>query len=231
MHVTERILVVDDDPDMRELVSTVLAEEGFEVHCVDSGAAAIELVEQIRPSIVVLDVVMPGGMSGKDVCRALRKQSTLGIIFVSGRGDDIDRIVGLELGADDYLAKPFHPRELVARVQALSRRLKTSAAAPSTAPTEQVSHGDLTLDLARFTVKFKGVDFDLTRTEFMILKTLLTAPGRVYSRQELIERAYGPGVYLSERTIDSHVRRLRSKFSAAGGDPIGTVRGLGYKIA
>ena len=224
----DMVLIVDDDPDIRKLVESSLELEGFDSVSVPDGQTAIDRFEEIDPDLVILDVLMPG-MSGIEVCRELRKHYTVPILFLSGRGEDIDRIIGLELGADDYMAKPFNPRELVARVRAILRR--TSSQVPSaTTPNGVMRHGKLRIDLERFET-FYGEDLvELTKTEFMLLRTLMRRPGKVYSRDELIRGAYEDQIHVSDRTIDSHIRRLRNKLNDVGADPIETVRGVGYKL-
>ena len=224
------ILIVDDDPKIREVVRYALGKEGFETVEAENGAEALEVFRLERPGLIILDILMPE-MDGTDVCRTLRKESRVPIIFLSSRDDEIDRILGLELGGDDYVTKPFSPRELVARVRAVLRRLD-SAARPETAEgaPRVLRRGKLTLDLDRFQVRWDDREIVLTVTEFGLLRSLLEYPGKVYTREQLMERAYAYDNVVSGRTIDSHIRRVRSKLAAAGGDPIETVHGLGYKI-
>ena len=221
-----RILVVDDDPHIREVIAFALGEAGFDTVEADDGARAIEAFERTPPDLVVLDIVMPE-IDGTEVCRRIRSTSPVPIVFLSSRDDEIDRVLGLELGGDDYLTKPFSPRELVARVRAVLRRVKPSA--PEAAE-RTLRHGRLALDLDRFTVAWDGREAPLTVTELGILRTLLGRPGKVYSRDELMDRAYDDATIVADRTIDSHVRRVRSKLKALGGDPIETVHGAGYRL-
>ena len=169
---------------------------------------------------------MPGE-NGIELCRELRKTSNVPVVFLSSRRQDIDKIIGLELGADDYIGKPFNPRELVARVKAVLRRVATSAPVPAE---EILTRGALTLDITRHRAFWNEELVDLTKTEFQIIEALLRSPTRVRSRDSLMQMAYGVGVHVSARTIDSHIRRLRSKFSDVGGDPVETVRGVGYSL-
>jgi two-component system OmpR family response regulator len=224
------ILVVDDDPQIREVVRFAVGREGFRVCEAGNGRDAIEVFERERPDLVILDILMPE-MDGTDVCRAIRRGSTVPIIFLSSKDDEVDRILGLELGGDDYVTKPFSPRELVARVRAVLRR-RVPAATPPVADegARRVVHGRLSLDLDRYQATWDGREIVLTVTEFGLLRTLVRFPGKVYTREELMEGGYAYDNVVSGRTIDSHVRRLRQKFAAAGGEPIETVHGLGYKV-
>ena len=219
----EKILVVDDDPHLREVVRFALEQAGFEPVEAKDGKDALEKFDDVDPDLVVLDIMMPE-MDGNDVCRAIRKKSQVPIIFLSSRDDEIDRVLGLELGGDDYVTKPFSPRELVARIKAIFRR--TSAAPEGDElPEETREHGRLKLDLIRFKTFWGDEEVDLTKTEFGIVKKMMGYPGKVFSRSELMI----DGI-VSDRTIDSHVRHLRKKFGEVGGDPIETVHGIGYKL-
>jgi two-component system OmpR family response regulator len=221
-----KILVVDDDPHIREVLSFALGDAGFEIIEAEDGARAIDAFARTTPDLVVLDIVMPE-LDGTDVCRRIRATSAVPIVFLSSRDDEVDRVLGLELGGDDYLTKPFSPRELVARVRAVLRRVKSGVA---TAPERMLRHGRLAVDLDRFTVAWQGREAPLTVTELGILRTLLGRPGKVYSRDELMDRAYDASTVVADRTIDSHVRRVRSKLKALGADPIETVHGAGYRL-
>jgi two-component system OmpR family response regulator len=222
-----QIWAVDDDHDMREIVRKTLSEDGFQVETFESGHAMLARLEQDCPDLIILDVLMPGE-NGIELCRELRKTSNVPVVFLSSRRQEIDKIIGLELGADDYIGKPFNPRELIARVKAVLRRVATTAAP---APAEEVlARGALTLDITRHRAYWNEELVDLTKTEFQIIEALLRSPTRVRSRDSLMHMAYGVGVHVSARTIDSHIRRLRSKFSDVGGDPVETVRGVGYSL-
>lgn len=227
--MTDTVMIVDDDPDIRNLVQAALEAEGFEAVGVSNGETALERFESIAPDLIVLDVLMPG-MSGTEFCREIRQRSEVPILFLSGRGDDIDRIIGLELGADDYMSKPFNPRELVARVRAILRRTQSTPGTDEDPGRDVVRHGKLQIDLERFETHYDDQLVELTKTEFMLLQTLMRRPGKVYSRAELINGAYEDSIYVSDRTIDSHIRRLRNKLHEVGADPIETVRGVGYKL-
>lgn len=225
------VLVVDDDAHIREVVRFALDKAGFRVVEAADGLAALDAFAAHRPDLVVLDILMPE-MDGTEVCRALRRDSAVPIVFLSSKDDEIDRIVGLELGGDDYLTKPFSPRELVARVRAVLRRTMPPPA-PASGELQAVNslgHGHLRMDLDRYRAFWADTEVVLTATEFGILQTLLRFPGKVYSRNELMDGAYREQTVVSERTIDSHVRRVRRKFNTAGGDPIETVHGIGYRL-
>lgn len=222
------ILVVDDDPNLREVVRVALELQRFEVVEAADGKSGLELFATRSPSAVVLDLMMPE-LDGFEVCRRLRAQSRVPIVFLSSRDDELDRVLGLELGGDDYVTKPFSPRELVARVKAVLRRAEPAPASPAEAPERQLSRGPLTLDLDAWRAHWNGAEVTLTVMEFQLLLALLRAPTRAFTREELIERAYD-GVVVSDRTVDSHLRRVRQKFSAVGGTVIETVHGVGYRL-
>lgn len=218
----ERILVVDDDPSLREVVRFSLEQAGFEPVEAKNGKEALEMFRAREPDLIVLDIMMPE-MDGNEVCKAIRQTSSVPIIFLSSRDDEIDRVLGLELGGDDYVTKPFSPRELVARIKAVFRR--TTATPEVELPDEALGHGELKLDLVRFKAYWGNAEVDLTKTEFAILKRLIGYPGKVFSRGELMM----DGI-VSDRTIDSHVRHVRKKFDEVGGELIETVHGIGYKL-
>jgi two-component system OmpR family response regulator len=226
------ILVVDDDPHIREVVCFALAKGGYRTVEAGDGREALDRFAAAHPDLVVLDILMPE-LDGTEVCRRLRATSAVPIVFLTSRDDEVDRIVGLELGGDDYLTKPFSPRELVARVKAVLRRSLPgpAAAAAPRAGGKVLSHGRLRLDLDRFLAFWDEREVALTVTELGILRTLLGYPGKVYSRDQVMDGAYQDYAEIVDRTIDSHVRRIRRKFAALGADPIETVHGLGYRIA
>jgi len=222
------ILIADDDGYIREVVRFALESAGHDViECAD-GAEALGVLATRSVDAVVLDIVMPE-KDGIDVCRSIRADSDVPILFLSSRDDEVDRVLGLEIGADDYITKPFSPRELVARVKAILRRVGGGPAIhPQPAPT--LRRGDLTLDPQRYRCSWKERTIGLTVTEFGLLQALMGDSERVYTRTELVDRAWGYGHALSERTVDSHVRRLRKKFNEAGVDLIETVYGVGYRL-
>jgi len=220
------ILVVDDDAHIREVTQYALEKEGFVVQTAADGAAGLGLAKRGGVDLVVLDILMPE-LDGMEVCRRLRAQGDLPIIFLSSKGDEVDRIVGLELGGDDYLPKPFSPRELVARVRAVLRRRQAPPKEEPEAPPLKV--GPVKLDPSRHELSCNGQPIQLTVTEFTLLQVLLSRPGRVMTRAGLVEEVYSFNHHITERTIDTHVRRIRSKFKPMEHDPIETVHGLGYK--
>src|SRR5262245_52126112 len=209
------VLVVDDDGHIREVVRFSLEQAGYRVLEAADGRAAVTLFRAQPVDVVVLDIIMPE-LDGIDVCRRLRERSQVPILFLSSRDDELDRVLGLEMGGDDYVTKPFSPRELAARVKALLRR----AAGPSTAAEAPMRRGDLTLDMQRYKCFWRDTEVVLTVTEFGLLRSLMGHAGKVYSRGEIVDRAYGLGHAITDRTIDSHVRRIRRKLAAVGGDPI-----------
>jgi two-component system OmpR family response regulator len=219
------VLVVDDEPPSVDVVSYALAGAGLRVRAAGDGVRALEILDAEPVDLVVLDVVLPE-LDGLSLCRRLRAaRRAVPIVFLSSRGEEVDRILGLELGGDDYLAKPFSPRELVSRVQAVLRRSAGAEAGGG------VVHGRLTIDVAAHRVCVGGARVELTPTEFGVLLALLERPGRVLSRAQLIDRAYRHDNHITERTIDTHVRRLRGKLRRLGVDPVETVFGLGYRAA
>jgi two-component system OmpR family response regulator len=220
------VLVVDDDAHIREVARFALARAGHAVELASDGAAAYDRVHRGGIELIVLDVLMPE-LDGFALCRALRDQR-LPIVFLSSRGDEADRVLGLDLGADDYVTKPFSPRELVARVGAVLRR--TSAAhVPAARPVLAI--GTVTIDRDRHEVCVAGRPLVVTATELRLLATLATHRGRVLSRAQLIATVYGGDHHLSERTIDTHVRNLRAKLTTAGAPVIETVHGVGYRCS
>ncbi|WP_426956850.1 response regulator [Muricoccus radiodurans] len=226
-----RILIVDDDPAIRDVVSFALSRAGFEIVTASDGAEGLARAGDSAPDLIVLDVMLPE-MEGTEVCRAIRRSgSDVPILFLSSRDDEVDRVVGLEIGGDDYLTKPFSPRELVARVRAILRRGAPAPVPASTAATEEVlRHGRLVLDPGAARAMWDGMEVVLTATEFGLLRTLMRRPGRVLSRDALMDGAYAVERVVSDRTIDSHVRRLRAKFAAVGAAPVETLPGFGYRL-
>jgi two-component system OmpR family response regulator len=223
------ILVVDDDPHIRQLLAFALTKAGLSVVEAGDGEEALSRVEAGGTDLVVLDINMPR-MDGIEVCRRIRARGELPILFLSSRDEEIDRVLGIELGADDYVVKPFSPREVVARVQAILRR---TAARPATPPPADgaLAHGRLSLDPDGWRAAWDGTEVTLTVTEFGILRTLATAPAKVFSRDAIIDRLHGPGFAITDRTIDSHVRNLRGKFAGVGGhDVVETRAGVGYRL-
>lgn len=219
-----KVLLADDDPALREVVRYTLDRAGYQVVEAADGRRALDQFLRSAPDLVVLDVTMPE-MDGLEVCRAIRARSRVPILFLSSRGEEVDKVLGLELGGDDYLVKPFSPRELASRVKALLRRSTAPAPEPTT-----VSAGEVTLDTEGYRCTAAGRAIELTVTEFRLLEVLVRRPGRVFTRDELVERAYEGPHHVSDRTLDSHVRRIRAKLREAGLDPIETVHGLGFRF-
>ncbi|MFA5121537.1 response regulator transcription factor [Zavarzinia sp.] len=222
----QRILIVDDDPHIRELLAFALAKAGYDCREAGDGEAALAAVAASAPDLVVLDINMPR-LNGLDVCRRLRAQGELPVLFLSSRDDEVDRIVGIELGADDYVVKPFSPREVVARVGAILKRARPRA---EDAPVP-VQTGRLRLDREGWAALVDGRDAGLTATEFQLLAVLAAAPAKVFTRDEIIDRLHGPGFAVTDRTIDSHIRHIRRKCATLGlDDAIETRAGIGYRL-
>lgn len=219
-----RVLVVDDDAAIRELASMYLRKEGFDVAAVADGPSALEAAQRERPALIVLDLMLPG-MSGFDVCRELRKQSNVPILMLTARNEDTDKIVGLELGADDYLTKPFNPREMVARVKAILRRAERAGRDER----REVRVGALTVDARKREARVDGRELALRAKEFDLLLAFASEPGRVFTREALLDQVWGYSYYGETRTVDVHVQHLRAKLSGSGVS-IQTVRGVGYKL-
>lgn len=225
--MNDRVLVVDDEADLVELVRFHLAQAGFEVETAPDGRRGLEAIRRRRPNLVVLDWMLPD-LPGTEVCRQVRSDALLRdlpILLLTAKVEEIDRVVGFEVGADDYVTKPFSPRELVLRVQAILRR---TSAEPAPGPT--LERGLIVLDTERHRCTVGGGEVTLTAKEFRLLEALMSRPGRVLSRQRLLDEVWGSDITVTERTIDTHLKRLREKLGAAG-DLIETVRGVGYRFS
>ncbi|QIN85377.1 response regulator (plasmid) [Rubrobacter tropicus] len=229
-----KILVVDDEPKLVRVVREYLEHDGYRVVSAGDGRVALERFRQERPDLVVLDVMLPE-LDGLEVCRRIRRDSAVPIIMLTARAEEVDELIGLELGADDYVAKPFSPRTLLARVRSVLRRAvpaeEYGAEGASEAP---LSVGPLRVDPSRHEATWDGVPLALTPTEFRLLSALARRPGRVFGRLELLERIQGEAYAGYERTVDAHVKNLRKKLAGAGGDgaaeSVATVPGVGYKL-
>jgi len=216
------IVVVEDEPDIGDLLALYCRREGWTVHVSTDGPTGLATIRARDPDFVIVDVGLPGDMNGFDLCRELRQSSDVPVLFLTARDDEVDRILGLELGADDYVTKPFSPREIVARVKAVLRRGRAE-----TAPTRQV-YGPVTIDLGRREALHDGVPVALASREWALLAALVQNQGMALSRQQLLDLAWGPDWIGDPRTVDVHVRQLRRKL---GDDlPLATVRGVGYRL-
>ena len=230
--MTARILIADDEPNQLELIYYNLTKEGYEVHRAHDGRQAIEMAEELRPDLIILDWMMPE-YSGIDVCRMIQKSEQLtstAVIMLSARGEEGDRTFGLDTGADDYITKPFSPRELISRIKAVLRRSN-----PALSGNVQSFH-DVVVDHKTMTVKRDGELVHLGPKEFKILTILMERPGQVYSREQLLERVWGNDVYVEDRTVDAHLSRLRKALNKAAKNKEGkedilrTIRGVGYAL-
>ncbi len=221
------ILVIDDEPKIVKLARDYLERSGFRVFTAGEGATALALARHERPDLIVLDLNLPGGMDGLDVCRTLRRKSDVPIIMLTARVDETDRLIGLELGADDYITKPFSPRELVARVRAVLRRVRGGVHQPGL-----IRAGDLEIDVRGHRATLAEETIHLTRTEFNILVTLAQHPGQTFSRAQLISRLHGVAYAGYDRSVDAHIKNLRRKIESDPSEPryILSVYGVGYKF-
>ena len=225
--MSRTILVVDDEPRIVELARDYLEHAGFRVITASDGRAALDSARRARPDLVVLDLGLPG-LDGLDVTRELRKDGSIPIVMLTARDDELDKLLGLELGADDYLTKPFSPRELVARVKAVLRRTDRP-----TDPSDVIRVGELQLDVPRMWTTVAGRTIDLTPTEFTLLATLARQPGRIFTRSQLLDALHGVAFESYERAIDSHIKNLRRKLEPDPRQPryVLTVYGVGYRLA
>jgi two-component system OmpR family response regulator len=222
-----KVLVVEDDPRISEVLEYALKAEGHDVQKTQRGREAIEMARQFSPALIVLDVGLPD-LDGFEVCRSVRKFSDVPVIFLTSRSDEIDRVVGLEIGGDDYVVKPFSPRELLARIKAIRRRHDRTESSPANSESEpELCYGPITLDPEKFRVRCGGREVVLTAQEFKLVELLVRHPGRVFTREQVLNRAWGDGGLVADRTIDVHVKSLRKKFGKF--DFIETVRGIGYR--
>lgn len=223
----EKILLVDDESKITRTLQLYLEQAGYKTASINDGALALPAFRHEQPDLVILDILLPH-MDGWEICRQIRRESVVPIIMLTAQGEETDRIVGLELGADDYIAKPFSPREVVARVRAVFRRTQGQPLPP-----RALQAADVSLDIEKHTVVVGGRSVDLTPIEFDLLVTLLQHPGQVFSRLQLLENAQGAAYEGYERAIDQHIKNLRAKLGDDARDPryILTVYGLGYKFA
>jgi two-component system, OmpR family, alkaline phosphatase synthesis response regulator PhoP len=221
------VLVVDDEPRIVELARDYLEHAGFSVITAVDGPSALTAARVRKPDVLVLDLGLPG-MDGLDVARAIRRDSTVPIIMLTARDDELDRVLGLEIGADDYVTKPFSPRELVARIRAILRRVDRQ-----TEPSDRIEVGGVTIDIARMRVEVSGRNVELTPTEFQLLVALARQPGRIFTRSQLLDAIHGLAFESYERAIDAHVKNLRRKLEDDPSRPkyVLTVYGVGYRFA
>jgi len=218
----QQILIVEDEPKLARLIGDYLENAGYATHWIDNGLEVEDWVREHAPHLVLLDLMLPG-KDGVDICRDLRTFTQVPVVMVTARVEEIDRLLGLELGADDYICKPFSPRELVARTKAVLRRIRPTQVEPD--------QGGLKLDPLRFVVSYDSASVELTSVEFQLLKTLHGEPGRIFSRNQLMDRIYDDHRVVSDRTIDSHIKKLRRKLNGLAADKelIQSVYGIGYK--
>lgn len=221
--MAQRILVIDDEENIRDLATLYLEKEGFNVEQAPNGADGLARFEKAQPALVILDVMMPG-LDGFEVCRELRKRSDVPVLMLTARNEDIDKIVGLELGADDYMTKPFNPREMVARVKAIMRRFEGGRR-----PQNAITTGNLSVDKARREARIGETELTLRTKEFDLLIAFVENPGIALTRDQLLESVWGYDYAGETRTVDVHVQHLRSKLNGAGVQ-IETLRGVGYKL-
>ncbi|CAA0079431.1 Transcriptional regulatory protein BaeR [Halioglobus japonicus] len=222
------IVVVEDEPKIAQLLVDYLERDGFFVTVLNDGEHAVEIIRERGPGFVILDLMLPG-KDGLAICREVRQFSSVPIMMLTAKVDEIDRLVGLELGADDYVCKPFSPREVVARVRTIQRRLQHQA--PLT-PQSELSYRDITINLERYECSVRGQRIELTPVELQLLRGFVSQPGRVFSRDQLMDMAYKDERVVSDRTIDTHIKNIRRKLSQAG-DEVGQVHsiyGVGYKL-
>jgi two-component system OmpR family response regulator len=226
--MAKKILIVDDDPHILEVTRFALEKADMETASAEDGAKALEVFERYKPDLIVLDINLPE-MDGLDVCREIRKSSDVPVLFLSSRDEEIDRIIGLEIGGDDYVTKPFSPRELVARVNVILKRTKATPAIDE--DDVRYQHGNLVLEPAKHCAQLNGKAMTLTATEYGILTAFVRFRHRVLNRDMIVDHAYADNMHVSDRTIDSHIRHIRSKFTALGCESsIETVHGVGYRI-
>lgn len=228
--MTSRIALVDDDRNILTSVSMALEAEGFEVTTYNDGEAGLAGLTANMPDLVVLDIKMPR-MDGIEVLGKLREKSNIPVIFLTSKDDEIDEVIGLRMGADDYITKPFSQRLLIERIKTLLRRQTLREAKDEESSQEKIIRGSLTLDDSRHLCAWKGIPLSLTVTEYLLLKVLATHPGHVKNRDQLIDMAYGENIHVDDRTIDSHIKRVRKKFKNVDSDfnQIETLYGVGYR--
>lgn len=228
----KRILIVDDDENIAELISLYLVKECFDTEIVLNGEAALEIFKTYQPHLILLDIMLPG-MDGYDVCREIRKDSNVPIVMLSAKGEVFDKVLGLKIGADDYMVKPFDSNELVARVQAILRRVAQSGGEINNQPREQgdvVRYDGLTVNLTSYSVIYNGEQIDMPPKEMELLYFLANSPNQVFTREQLLDKIWGYDYIGDTRTVDVHVKRVREKIKDGSNWSIATVWGIGYKF-
>lgn len=229
MSTKQKILIVDDDNNIAELVSLYLTKECFETKIVNDGESALTAVEEFVPNIILLDLMLPG-IDGYQVCREVRANSAIPIIMLSAKGEVFDKVLGLELGADDYIEKPFDSKELVARVKAVLRRYKPVAAAPVATNQEEVSYPDLVINRTNYSVLYLGNKIEMPPKELELLYFLAASPNHVFTREQLLDQIWGYEYIGDTRTVDVHIKRIREKINDHASWKIATIWGIGYKF-
>ena len=225
----QKILIVDDDENIAELISLYLAKECYDTKMVYDGESALKAFEEYKPNLILLDIMLPG-IDGYQVCREIRSQSSTPIIMLSAKGEVFDKVLGLELGADDYIIKPFDSKEMVARVKAVLRRFQPSSNSDSTENKQCVEIDNLIINLTNYSVKCNGVQIDMPPKELELLYFLASSPNRVFTREQLLDQIWGYEYMGDTRTVDVHIKRLREKLQDNPGWKISTVWGIGYKF-
>lgn len=229
MAAKQKILIVDDDNNIAELISLYLTKECFDTHIVNDGEEALASFDQYQPNLILLDLMLPG-IDGYHVCREIRAKSSTPIIMLSAKGEIFDKVLGLELGADDYIMKPFDSKELVARVKAVLRRYQPSKAKTVEAPVKCAEYEDLSVNLSNYSVIYKNQSIDMPPKELELLYFLASSPNRVFTREQLLDNIWGYEYIGDTRTVDVHVKRLREKIKDHANWKIATVWGIGYKF-
>ncbi len=230
MVAKQRILIVDDDQNIAELISLYLTKECFETHIAEDGESALLAIESFQPNLILLDLMLPG-IDGYEVCREVRGKSTTPIIMLSAKGEIFDKVLGLELGADDYMEKPFDSKELVARVKAVLRRYKPiSTPIPDDSSAKKVEYADLTINLTNYSVIYKNTTLEMPPKELELLYFLASSPNQVFTREQLLDRIWGYEYIGDTRTVDVHVKRIREKINEHPHWALSTIWGIGYKF-
>ena len=225
IELIQRIMVVDDDPNINELVKLYLEKEGYRVECYLNGMDSLKAFKVDPPNLLILDIMLPG-MDGWDVCREIRKISDIPIIMLTAKGETFDKVLGLELGADDYMVKPFDPKELVARVKAVLRRTN-----PNRATDEKIEYQNLSVNISNYSINYRGESLEVPPKELELLYFLASHPNKVFTREQLLEKVWGFDYFGDSRTVDVHIKRLREKLQDSDNNwQIKTIWGVGYKF-